>query len=92
MTKTWKTKKLKTLAQALLSLKNEKDMLALLRDIATLEELDELSNRLAAAQMIHDGMPYRDVAQKTGMSTTTVTRIAHWLRNGEGGYENVLKK
>ncbi len=92
MAKTWKTKKLKTLAHALLSLKNEKDMMAFLRDIATLEELDELSNRLAAAQMIHDGMPYREVAKKTGMSTTTVTRIAHWIRKGEGGYDKVLKK
>lgn len=90
MTKTWKTKKLKFLARAFLSLENEKDMLAFLRDIATLEELDALSSRLGAAQMLHDGVPYRDIAKKTGMSTTTITRIANWLRHGEGGYRHAL--
>ncbi len=90
--KTWKTKKLKNLAKALLSIKKEPDMLAFLRDVCTLEELEELSNRFEAAQRIAEGSPYRDIAKKTGMSTTTVTRIAHWLRHGEGGYEKVLKK
>ena len=37
-------------------------------------------------------MSYQDIAQKTGLSTTTVTRIAHWLKHGEGGYKTALKK
>ena len=63
-----------------------------LRDLCTLEELAELSNRWQAAEMLNKGVSYREVANKTGMSTTTVTRIAHWIKHGEGGYEKVLKK
>ncbi len=88
----WKTTKLKKLAETLASIKNETDMLNFLRDLCTLEELAEISNRWEAVQLLHKETPYREVAQKTGMSTTTVTRIAHWIKHGEGGYEKVLKK
>jgi TrpR-related protein YerC/YecD len=87
----WKTKKVKNLSRALLSLKNEKDMLAFMRDLCTLEELTELSNRWEAVKMIEQNIPYREVAEDTGMSTTTVTRIAHWLKHGEDGYRKALK-
>ncbi|MBT4942299.1 MAG: DNA-binding transcriptional regulator [Candidatus Magasanikbacteria bacterium] len=89
---TWKTKKIKTLGSALARIHDEQDMLALLRDICTIEELKEIANRLFAAQLLEEGYTYRDVAKKTGMSTTTVTRIAHWLQHGEGGYGVALKK
>ena len=65
-------------------------MLNFLRDLCTLEELEELSARWEAAQLIAKKMPYREVAEKTGLSTTTVTRIAHWLHHGEGGYATAL--
>ena len=89
---TWKTPKLKKLSQAFLSLKEEKDMTNFLRDLCTLEELAELSNRWEAVKMLEAGKPYREVAEKTGMSTTTITRIAHWLKHGEGGYKKALEK
>jgi len=91
MPKKWKIKKIKDLANAFLSLKNEEDMLGFLRDICSLEELDSLASRLEAAKLLKKDLSYREVAKKTGMSTTTVTRIAHWLKHGEGGYEKVLK-
>lgn len=89
---TWKTPKVKKLAQAFTSLKNEKDTTNFLRDLCTLEELSELSNRWEVVKMLDQGKPYREIAEKTGMSTTTVTRIAHWLKHGEGGYKEALKK
>ena len=92
MPTTWKTPKLKKLASALLSIKKEKDMLSFLRDPCTLEELEELSSRWKVAQMIAQGMPYRKIAEKTGVSTATITRIAHWLKHGEGGYEEAIQK
>ncbi len=88
---TWRTKKLKLLSSALLSLKTEKDMLNFLRDVHTLEELEEIANRWAIVQLLEKGIPYREIAKKTGVSTTTVTRIAHWLHHGEGGYEKALR-
>ncbi|PLX26419.1 DNA-binding transcriptional regulator [Candidatus Parcubacteria bacterium] len=92
MTKNWKTAKIKRLAKALSSVTNEKDMVSFMRDLCTLEEMTEMANRWEAVQMIEEGKPYREIAGKTGMSTTTVTRIAHWLKHGEGGYQKALKQ
>lgn len=89
---TWKTAKLKSLAKVLLSIEDEKIMLAFLRDVATHDELDALSSRWQAAQLIHKGIPYREIAKRTGLSTATVTRVAHWVKNGEGGYKHLLGK
>lgn len=88
----WKTTKLKKLVKALVSIEKEVDMQNFLRDLCTLEELDEISNRWEAVGLLNKGIPYREVATKTGMSTTTVTRIAHWMKHGEGGYKKILKK
>ena len=86
----WKTKKLKELANILLNIKEKNDMLNFLRDVCTLEELESISSRWQAVQLINQGISYRIVAKKTGLSTTTVTRVAHWLNNGEGGYKKAL--
>lgn len=79
------------LVGALRSLKTEDDTAAFLRDVATLSELQALSERLEVARLIAQGYSYRQVAKLTGASTTTVTRVAHFLENGEGGYRTVLK-
>jgi TrpR-related protein YerC/YecD len=92
MPTTWKTKKLKLLAQALVKIKSEADMVNFLRDIGTLEELDTLSSRWQVVELLEQGKPYREIAKKTGVSTTTVTRIAHWLNHGEGGYQKALEQ
>ncbi len=92
MTTNWKTPKLKKLAKIFLSLKTEKDVLSFLRDIATLEELEELSSRWEVVQLLDKGVSYREISTKTGVSTTTITRIAHWLKHGEGGYEKALTR
>lgn len=92
MPEAWKTTKVKKLAQAFLSLKNEAEALAFLRDLCTLEELKELSRRWEIAQLLNRGEPYRAIAEKTGASTTTITRVAHWLHHGEGGYGAALKR
>ncbi len=89
---TWKTPQLKKLTKALLSLSTEKDMLNFLRDLCTLEELEELSERWEAVRLLDKGLSYRQIAEQTGLSTTTVTRIAHWFHHGEGGYIAALKK
>jgi len=90
--KDWKTTKLKKLSKAFLALHNEEDMLNFLRDLCTLEELEELSARWEAVQLIAQKISYRKISEKTGLSTTTVTRIAHWLYHGENGYKKALEK
>lgn len=78
------------LVSAIRSCKSETDVENLLRDIATLSELQALSERLEVARLLSRGLSYRQVAAETGASTTTVTRVANFLENGEGGYRQVL--
>lgn len=88
----WKTPRLKKLAHAIDSLKSQSDLLNFLRDLCTPDELEELSCRWEAAQLLNKGLSYREVAKKTNLSTTTVTRISQWLHHGEGGYQAALRK
>ena len=90
--KSWKTAKLKQLARALRATQSEREMLSFLRDLCTPRELEEFAMRWHIAQRLHTGETYRVISAKTGISTTTVTRIAHWLEHGEGGYREALKR
>ena len=45
-----------------------------------------MAHRWQVARLLEQGLPYLEIAERTGASTTTVTRVAHWLRHGEGGY------
>ena len=82
----------KLFVKVLSSLKTEEDMGALLRDMLTLAEIEEFANRITIVKLLSEGLPYLEIAQKVGTSTTTVTRVAHWLYNGCGGYQSILKK
>ncbi len=80
----------RALCSAIHSCKDEQEVGNFLRDIATLSELQALSERLEVARLLAQGMSYREIAKVTGASTTTVTRVAKFLENGEGGYRTVL--
>ena len=84
--------KLDSLFDAVLSLKNVDECEKFFRDLCTLSELKCMSERWEALKMIEEGVPYRTIAKKTGTSTATVTRIAHWLNNGTGGYKMALER
>ena len=80
------------LAETLASVRSTEQMKNLLRDLCTVAELDAMGQRLQVAALVNDGVPYQEISRQTGASTATVTRVAHWLRYGEGGYISVLKK
>jgi TrpR-related protein YerC/YecD len=88
----WRTPDFSALCSALCALEDEDEMAAFLRDVCTVAELQALGHRLAAARLLDEGVPYAEVARRVGCSTTTVTRVAHWLRHGEGGYGLVLAR
>ena len=85
-----KNDKEKSLAKSILKLKTEQEVANFLRDILTIKELEEFSNRLEMARLLKQGISYKAIAKKLKVSTTTVTRTAHWLFRGCGGYEKVL--
>lgn len=87
-----RNEKEKRLIRAFMKLGNEGEVAAFLRDLMTIAEIEEFSNRLEIARMLLEGKSYLDISQKTKVSTTTVTRVAHWLFHGCGGYRKVLKE
>ncbi|MFZ2206037.1 MAG: YerC/YecD family TrpR-related protein [Microgenomates group bacterium] len=87
-----KNEREKLLIEAIAALKNESEVMALLRDMLTMPEIQEFSNRITIAKRLLEGLPYLEIAKEIGTSTTTVTRVAHWLYNGCGGYYAALKK
>lgn len=86
-----KNGKEKFLMKAFLKLKTEQEVANFLRDLLTIKEIEEFANRLEMARLLKKGWSYKRIAKKIGVSTTTVTRVAHWLFRGCGGYEEVLK-
>ncbi len=89
---TWRTRELKELSGAILAMESQVEVERFLRDLCTIAELEAMAHRWAVAQLLDVGLPYLEVAQRTHASTTTVTRVAHWLRHGEGGYRLALDR
>ena len=86
-----KNEKEKFLAKAFLKLKTEQEVANFLRDLLTIKEMEEFANRLEMAKLLKQGLSYKAIAKKLGVSTTTVTRVALWLFRGCGGYKKVIK-
>jgi TrpR-related protein YerC/YecD len=77
---------------AILSLQSVKEAEAFFRDLCTLEELKEMTDRWEIAGLVDNKQPYREIAAQVKASTTTVSRVASWLNNGLGGYRLVLDR
>lgn len=92
MEKQLTTKQATELFEAILSLKSAKECKAFFRDLCTLSEIEAMIERFQVAKMVKDNIPYREISEKTGSSTATVTRVAHWLHHGMGGYIKVLDR
>jgi TrpR-related protein YerC/YecD len=88
----WDNKETEDLLKAVLALKNTKEAKRFFRDLLTEAELIEFANRWQAAQMLDKNVSYSTITSKTGLSSTTIARIAKWLNNGMGGYRLMLNK
>ncbi|MEM7431599.1 MAG: YerC/YecD family TrpR-related protein [Pseudomonadota bacterium] len=62
----------------------------LLRDLCTPSELEALADRWQAAMYVDSGLPYREIHERTGVSVTTIGRVARFLNDGFGGYRAAL--
>ena len=74
------------LAQALATLKTPEELTAFLRDLCTPAELEAMVDRWRVVPLLRDGMPYREIHERTGVSVTTTGRVARTLEQGHGGY------
>jgi TrpR-related protein YerC/YecD len=71
---------------AILTLKSVEECRAFFRDLCTPAELQALADRWAVVGLLQDGVPYREIYKQTGVSVTTIGRVARYLTNGNGGY------
>ena len=88
----WQTQEIRDLFEAIASLRTPEEAGRFLRDLCTLSELEAMAHRWQVVQLLEEGLPYLEISRQTRASTTTVTRVAHWLRYGEGGYRLVLDR
>ena len=80
------------MCHAILTLETVEEVARFLRDLCTRNEIDELSSRWSVATLLEAGLPYREISQRTGTSTTTISRVNEWRRHGTGGYRLALDR
>jgi TrpR-related protein YerC/YecD len=88
----WRTDQTEALFDAFLRLGSRDEAASFLRDLCTLGELHDLANRWAVVRLLDHGLHYAEISERTGASTATITRIAQWLKHGEGGYRLLLER
>ncbi len=83
---------LEALAQVLSALKNPADIKAFLLDLCTPAEMEALVDRWQVVPLLIEAMPYREIHEHTGVSVTTIGRVARALNGGAGGYQAAVKR
>jgi len=86
----WKDRLTDQLSKAILALKNQEEIYCFLEDIATIGEIRALAQRLEVAKLLDEGNTYPQIAQQTGASTATISRVKKFLEYGADGYKTVL--
>ena len=92
MNKKIRTEAVDHLFDAVLCLKTKEECYAFFEDLCTVNELLSLSQRYEVATMLKDGRTYLDIAEKTGASTATISRVNRSLNYGNDGYDMVFSR
>lgn len=90
MNKKIKTEAVDRLFEAILSLENKDECYSFFEDLCTVNELLSLSQRFEVAAMLKNGKTYLEIAEKTGASTATISRVNRSLNYGNDGYDLVF--
>lgn len=80
------------LFEAILSLKDENECYTFFEDVCTINELLSLAQRFEVAAMLRAGQTYLDIAEKTGASTATISRVNRSLNYGNDGYDMAFSR
>lgn len=92
MGKSVRTESVKLLFEAILTLETEEECFDFFEDVCTVNELLSLAQRFEVAKMLREKHTYMDVAEKTGASTATISRVNRSLNYGKDGYELVFSR
>lgn len=92
MNKKIKTDAVDHLFEAIMTLKNAEECYCFFEDVCTVNELLSLSQRYEVAKMLREGKTYLEIAEKTGASTATISRVNRSLNYGNDGYDMVFAR
>jgi len=92
MNKKLHTDSVDRLFDAILSLENKEECYSFFEDLATVNEILSLSQRFEVAEMLRDHKTYLAIAEKTGASTATISRVNRSLNYGNDGYDMVFER
>lgn len=83
---------LSDLMQTISQLKNKEEALQFFTDLCTPAELESMADRWQVVPLLKQGIPYRTIHEQTGVSVTTITRVARSLSFGTGGYNLMAER
>ncbi len=92
MNKKIRTQSVDQLFEAILSLQTKEECYTFFEDLCTVNEILSLSQRFEVATMLRDHETYLKIADQTGASTATISRVNRSLNYGNDGYEMVLER
>ena len=92
MSKTVRTEAVDHLFEAILTLENKEECYSFFEDLCTVNELLSLSQRFEVAAMLKNRNTYLEIAEKTGASTATISRVNRSLNYGCDGYDMVFSR
>ncbi len=92
MTKKLRTEDVKDLFEAILTLENVEECYQFFEDVCTVNEVLSIAQRFAVAKMLRTKETYKDIAEKTGASTATISRVNRALNYGNDGYDMVFER
>jgi TrpR-related protein YerC/YecD len=80
------------LARVLAALTQAGDVRAFLEDLCTPAELESMCDRWKVVPLLIEGVPYRQIHERTLVSVTTIGRVARTLERGSGGYDAAVRR
>jgi TrpR-related protein YerC/YecD len=83
---------LASLADAFAALREPAEVAAFLRDLCTPAELEAIADRWKVVPLLQQGVPYREIHERTGVSVTTTGRVARSLEHGHRGYAAAIAR
>ena len=92
MSRKIRTEAVDSLFDAVLSLKSREECYTFVEDVCTINELLSLSQRFEVAKMLRDQKTYLEIAEKTGASTATISRVNRSLNYGNDGYDMIFER
>ena len=92
MNNKYKNAALDQLFECILTLKTLDECYAFFDDVCTIHELQAIAQRFQVARMLSQSKTYVEIAEKTGASTATISRVNRFLQYGSGGYQAALER